>query len=87
MSGAAGNDGADAVNYVPGSVLDAWVLGAANDNGNRKAISNYGNSVDYYAKAKYTSNAGEHVFRTYQNMELIHWIIHIFKRSWRARKC
>ena len=55
--GAAGNDGADAVNYVPGSVLDAWVLGAADDNGNRKAISNYGDSVDYYAKAKYTSNA------------------------------
>ena len=44
--GAAGNDGADAVNYVPGSVLDAWVLGAADDNGNRKAISNYGDSVD-----------------------------------------
>ena len=55
--GAAGNDGADAVNYVPGSVLDAWILGAADDNGNRKAISNYGDSVDYYAKAKYTSNA------------------------------
>ena len=55
--GAAGNDGADAINYVPGSVLDAWILGAADDNGNRKAISNYGDSVDYYAKAKYTSNA------------------------------
>ena len=37
--------------------MDAWVLGAADDNGNRKAISNYGDSVDYYAKAKYTSNA------------------------------
>ena len=55
--GAAGNDGADVINYIPGAISEAWIIGACDKNGNRRFISNYGDTVDYYTEAKYTSNA------------------------------
>lgn len=55
--GAAGNDGADASGYTPGSVLGAYIIGACDEDGNRIASSNYGETVDYYVTADSTSEA------------------------------
>lgn len=55
--GAAGNDNADASNYVPGSVESAWIIGAANKDGSRLDSSNYGLTVDYNVIASSTSEA------------------------------
>ena len=53
----AGNDGADASNYVPANISGVITAGACDENGNVLAISNYGDSVDWYVKANATSSA------------------------------
>lgn len=55
--GAAGNDGADVKDYIPGSIADAYILGAADEDGKRIATSNYGTTVDYNVIADSTSEA------------------------------
>lgn len=55
--GSAGNDGADVINYMPGSVESAWIIGACDENGNRIESSNYGATVDYNVVASSTSAA------------------------------
>lgn len=55
--GAAGNDGADVKDYMPGSVDAAWIIGAADETGMRLDISNYGDTVDYNVVANSTSEA------------------------------
>ena len=53
--GAAGNDGADVINYMPGSVESAWIVGACDEEGNRIDSSNYGATVDYNVVGDSTS--------------------------------
>lgn len=55
--GAAGNDGANVKDYIPGSVEEAYVIGAADESGNRQTLSNYGETVDYNVAAETTSEA------------------------------
>jgi hypothetical protein len=55
--GAAGNDAQDVSGYIPGSVEEAYVIGAADENGKILGTSNYGETVDYYVKAANTSEA------------------------------
>lgn len=55
--GAAGNDGADVKDYMPGSVDAAWIIGAADETGMRLSASNYGDTVDYNVVASSTSEA------------------------------
>ena len=55
--GAAGNDGADVSNYMPGSVWQAIIIGACNEEGRRYPFSNYGENVAYYVNAESTSEA------------------------------
>jgi len=55
--GAAGNSGDDASNYVPGAFDRPYVIGAADSTGTRLALSNYGETVDYYVMADSTSDA------------------------------
>ncbi len=55
--GAAGNDGVDVVDYVPGSVESAYIIGAAKEDGSRLEISNFGKTVDYNVVGKSTSEA------------------------------
>lgn len=55
--GAAGNDGMDVTDYVPGNVESAYVIGASNSSGFRRIQSNYGKTVDYYVSADSTSEA------------------------------
>lgn len=55
--GAAGNDGADVKDYVPGSVECAYIIGAAGKDGYRHVLSNYGETVDYNVVAGSTSEA------------------------------
>lgn len=55
--GAAGNDGADAKDYIPGCVNEAWIIGACDSDGVRIPTSNYGNTVDYNVVADSTSEA------------------------------
>ena len=55
--GAAGNDGADVKDYVPGSVESAYIIGAAGKSGYRQVLSNYGETVDYNVVASSTSEA------------------------------
>lgn len=55
--GAAGNDGMDVANYVPGNVESAYIIGASSQSGFRRAKSNYGATVDYYVSAEFTSDA------------------------------
>lgn len=55
--GAAGNNGRDAANYIPGGINDVIVVGACYDNKKILDSSNYGNSVDAYAIADSTSEA------------------------------
>ena len=54
---AAGNDGADVKDYMPGSVNEAIVVGACNESGERLSSSNYGYTVDYNVVADSTSQA------------------------------
>ena len=55
--GAAGNDGADVKDYMPGSVDAAWIIGACDAQGVRLEKSNYGSTVDYNVVADSTSEA------------------------------
>lgn len=55
--GAAGNDGADAAGYMPGSVEEAYIIGAAKEDGTRLETSNHGKTVDYNVVAGSTSQA------------------------------
>lgn len=55
--GAAGNDGADVKDYVPGSVEEAYIIGAAKADGSRETLSNFGATVDYNVVAESTSDA------------------------------
>lgn len=55
--GAAGNDGVDVVDYVPGSVEPAYIIGAAKEDGSRLETSNFGTTVDYNVVGKSTSEA------------------------------
>lgn len=55
--GAAGNDGVDVVDYVPGSVESAYIIGAAKEDGSRLETSNFGATVDYNVVGKSTSEA------------------------------
>ena len=55
--GASGNDGVDVVDYVPGSVEPAYIIGAAKEYGSRLEISNFGKTVDYNVVGKSTSEA------------------------------
>ena len=55
--GSAGNDGADVADYMPGSVEEAYIIGAAEADGSRLPLSNYGSTVDYNVVAGSTSEA------------------------------
>lgn len=55
--GAAGNDGANVADYMPGSIEEAYVIGAADEKGARIKTSNYGSTVDYNVVAGSTSEA------------------------------
>lgn len=55
--GAAGNNAADVMDYMPGCVEEAYIIGACNENGVRIASSNYGATVDYNVVADTTSEA------------------------------
>ena len=55
--GSAGNDGSDAVHYVPGNIEAAIIVGACDGSGRRLSASNYGATVDYYIHAGSTSEA------------------------------
>lgn len=55
--GAAGNDGKDAGDYMPGFVNEAYIIGACDGDGVRLSASNFGLTVDYYAAAHSTSEA------------------------------
>lgn len=55
--GAAGNDGVDVMDYVPGSVESAYIIGAATEDGSRLETSNFGETVDYNVVGDSTSEA------------------------------
>lgn len=55
--GAAGNDGANVADYMPGSIEEAYIIGAADEKGARIKTSNYGSTVDYNVVAGSTSEA------------------------------
>lgn len=55
--GAAGNDGADVAGYMPGSVEEAYIIGAAKEDGTRLETSNHGKTVDYNVVAGSTFQA------------------------------
>lgn len=55
--GAAGNDRADVTGYMPGAVEEAYIIGAAKEDGTRLETSNYGKTVDYNVIAGSTSQA------------------------------
>lgn len=55
--GAAGNNAADVMHYMPGSVSEALIIGACNSSGVRIASSNFGATVDYNVVAGTTSEA------------------------------
>lgn len=55
--GAAGNDGANVKYYVPGNIEKAYIVGAANERGEKIAGSNFGDTVDYNVIAGSTSEA------------------------------
>lgn len=55
--GAAGNNNTDVKYMIPGSVGKATIIGAAFKEGVKRASSNYGLTVDFYATAESTSEA------------------------------
>lgn len=55
--GAAGNDGVNVKDYVPGSVDEAIIIGSATTDGFKQVLSNYGDTVDYNVVANSTSEA------------------------------
>ena len=57
VTGAAGNEGADAGMTVPGGIRSAWIAGACDAEGSPLSSSNYGDTVDCFAAAGSTSEA------------------------------
>lgn len=55
--GAAGNNGKNAENYLPGGIAEATVAGACDTHGDRIQSSNFGATVDYNVVASSTSEA------------------------------
>jgi len=55
--GAAGNNASNAKYFIPGCVKDAYIIGAANEKGDRLSDSNYGANVDYEVISASTSEA------------------------------
>ena len=55
--GAAGNNSSNAKYFIPGCVKDAYIIGAANEKGDRLSDSNYGTNVDYEVISASTSEA------------------------------
>ncbi len=55
--GAAGNNASNAKYFIPGCVKDAFIIGAANEKGDRLSDSNYGANVDYEVICASTSEA------------------------------
>ncbi len=55
--GAAGNNGFNAKYYIPGSIEEAIIVGAADETGVKIDASNFGETVDYNVVAKTTSEA------------------------------
>ena len=55
--GAAGNNASDAKYFIPGCVKDAYIIGAADQKGDRLNDSNYGANVDYEVISNSTSEA------------------------------
>ena len=55
--GAAGNNGADASDYVPANVGGTIIVGACTVDGVKTPTSNYGDAVDWYVSAPSTSIA------------------------------
>lgn len=55
--GSAGNDGQDVAGYMPGAVEEAYIIGAAKEDGSRLETSNFGETVDYNVVAGSTSEA------------------------------
>ncbi|MBR3538956.1 MAG: S8 family serine peptidase, partial [Eubacterium sp.] len=55
--GAAGNNASNAKYFIPGCVEDAYIIGAANEKGDRLSDSNYGPNVDFEVVAGSTSEA------------------------------
>lgn len=55
--GAAGNNGKNAENYLPGGIAEATIAGACDTHGDRIQSSNFGTTVDYNVVASSTSEA------------------------------
>lgn len=55
--GAAGNDNANVSKYLPGSLTDAYIVGACDENGARLSTSNFGDNVLCNVVAGSTSEA------------------------------
>ena len=55
--GSAGNNGKNAQYYVTGNIEEAFIIGAADENGVKLDISNFGETVDYNVAASSTSEA------------------------------
>ena len=55
--GSAGNNGKNAKYFIPSKIESAIIIGAANEDGIRNSISNYGDTVDYNVVASTTSEA------------------------------
>lgn len=55
--GAAGNDGKDAKDYVPGNIKKAIIVGSSDESGVRRDFSNYGETVDYNIVSTSTSQS------------------------------
>ena len=58
---AAGNNGSDVKDYIPGNIEEVVTVGACNADGNMMPVSNYGKLVDIYAVAGSTSEAAAEV--------------------------
>lgn len=64
---AAGNQNADAANYLPGNASASITVGAADDKGELEGNSNYGDTVNYYVNADSTSKAAAQFTGLYIN--------------------
>ena len=55
--GSAGNNGKDVKYFIPSNIDEAYIIGACDTNNVKIAISNFGNTIDYYVVANSTSEA------------------------------
>lgn len=55
--GSAGNNENNAKYFIPSKIANAIIIGAADENGARQKLSNYGDTVDYNVVASTTSEA------------------------------